>query len=416
MGKGADAAGKATNQEARRDIVSAVFVAAVAGSAVVCVWVVFFLKLRDVATALTAAVVSALPIILAWLTYRIITLKNAGKSIEIEVPAEPGPAERARALWNFERCHASRCTQSTSAYAILWGASTTLTIAGVLTFHCMDGGPQNQPSEICAKLTGMVIASMGGAFLLSLAQVLVRIAGDDASRRMFAVGFRTSVSALVTTVLLFFAIKPLNLPFLAEASTPGPFIAAGLMIAVLGPDLLSDLPRRIAPLLGLKLRTEEQGTPLTAIDGLTSDEIERLDEEGIASVEAIAHNPLPRMYFNTGFSLERICEWHDQALLVSHLGADAGKRLRAQFGIRGACELRRQLMESGDSVAPLLGQVLDGATPEKLKAVCESLEHDEAVALVDVFRRSNLHSERRGPVEPESAPEEERDERPRLVK
>lgn len=63
----------------------------------------------------------------------------------------------------------------------------------------------------------------------------------------------------------------------------------------------------------------------------------------------------------------------------------------------------------------MLGQALDGATPEKLKAVSEAFQHDEAIALVEVFRRSSLHSERIDTDADLQAPEAHRDERPRLV-
>jgi hypothetical protein len=407
--------GSGKNQDTRRDLVSAAFTFVVALLGVVGVGVVF-VKLQDTATALTAIFVSALPTVLAWLAYRVITLKSAGRSIALAVPTGSGPTERAAAIWSFERCHLSRCTQSTSAYAILWGASTTLTLAGVLTFHCMEGRGQQIP-EICERLTAMVVASMSTCFLVSLTRLMLRIANDDASRRMFAVAFQTTVTALVTTVMLFFAAKPLKIPLLSDASSSAPFIAVGVAIALLGPDLLADLPGRIAPLLGLKLRAEEQGTPLTTLDGITTEEIRRLSEEGITSVEAIAHNPLPRMYFNTGYSLDRICDWHDQALLVSRVGADGAKRLRTLFGIRGAFELRRQIRDGGESTGSLLGHALEGAPPEKIKSVFEAMQHDEMIDLVDVFRRSTLQSEH-APEESElqSVSDPDRDERPRLVK
>jgi hypothetical protein len=68
----------------------------------------------------------------------------------------------------------------------------------------------------------------------------------------------------------------------------------------------------------------DQLQQLTVLDGIDLYERTRLSEEGITSVEALAHHDLLDLFFKTRISAARLIDWADQAILAMYLGTDAG--------------------------------------------------------------------------------------------
>ena len=62
--------------------------------------------------------------------------------------------------------------------------------------------------------------------------------------------------------------------------------------------------------------------PLTELEGIDLYERTRLSEEGITSVEALAHHDLLDLFFKTRIPAARLVDWTDQAVLVMYLGAE----------------------------------------------------------------------------------------------
>ena len=79
----------------------------------------------------------------------------------------------------------------------------------------------------------------------------------------------------------------------------------------------------------------------------------RLIEEGVDSVHALAFFPTPRLFFNTRYSLQCICDWQDQALLLTYFGAARAQLFRERLGIRGVPTL--VVFKGGREVARQVG-------------------------------------------------------------
>jgi hypothetical protein len=386
----------------------------VAGLASLAVLFVGFLFLTrtNLQTALMVVGICALPIVLAYVCYLIIDNKLVSASIDLHPPDDEPAGARVKAVWQYERQRVAPCKGSTSVYAMLWGFSASLTMAGALALQCL---PVNA-TVVCKHFAAALLASTAVSFLLTLARLLVRTAGEDASRRMFAVSLRALCVSSIVTGVLFFLGRQLSIGFLDNPSDElGPFIGLGALVALLGPDLLDDVRRRVAPLVGFKGRSAYDVKPLSVLDGLTEEEALRLGEEGIDSLEALPENPLPRLFFNTGFSLDRLCDWLDQALLIEHVGVEPARRLRVLFGIRGAVELKR-LAGPGpisDPTATTLARAFDATATDQVKVMLESVVSDESIDELRAYRRSTLRIEE----QPEdTAHGEEAPSAPRLVR
>jgi hypothetical protein len=93
--------------------------------------------------------------------------------------------------------------------------------------------------------------------------------------------------------------------------------AAGLV-----PDsILHLIWEKALPRLGNILNQDRQ-QPLTELEGIDLYERTRLSEEGITSVEALAHHDLLDLFFKTRISAARLVDWIDQAILVMYLSPD----------------------------------------------------------------------------------------------
>lgn len=77
--------------------------------------------------------------------------------------------------------------------------------------------------------------------------------------------------------------------------------------------------------------------PLWIIQGITSDDELRLSEEGIADVEHMAKAPVLTLATNTGYSLQRLVDWQDQANLCCYVGYEISK-WRKQL-VRGSLDI-----------------------------------------------------------------------------
>lgn len=60
-------------------------------------------------------------------------------------------------------------------------------------------------------------------------------------------------------------------------------------------------------------------TTLTELEGIDHYERTRLSEEGITSVEALAHHDLLELFFKTRVPAARLVDWVDQAILAMYL-------------------------------------------------------------------------------------------------
>jgi hypothetical protein len=146
--------------------------------------------------------------------------------------------------------------------------------------------------------------------------------------------------------------------------------------------------------------------PLTELEGIDLYERTRLSEEGITSVEALAHHDLLDLFFKTRIPAARLVDWMDQAVLVMYLSEDQPLReaLRA-VGVRTASDLvdrtrrprERAPVEHQDTFETLL-ETVRHRLPEsdqsdvrlRLLLIADALDHSEWIGRIENWRRSDL--------------------------
>lgn len=165
--------------------------------------------------------------------------------------------------------------------------------------------------------------------------------------------------------------------------------------------------------------------PLTDLEGIDLYERTRLSEEGITSVEALAHHDLLDLFFKTRIPAARLLDWVDQAILAIYLGTDecptgpvpTGAELRSALravGVRTATDLVHATRRAGAcdgedaagrltaAVASVLGR--GGAEDReqlglRLELISAALDHSEWIGRIEHWRRSDLieadHAHRR---------------------
>lgn len=239
--------------------------------------------------------------------------------------------------WDFEQKRTNESIQRVLQYGGFFGfvTSAVLTTAALL----INGHyPEMMSLPRCAVAL-VVAAATATSFAMNLGRLLLRVAHRDASPRMFAWATRSILLVVAGAVLAGLMLLPARE---GEASmsllrTPVGAVLLGVGVALFGERALHLLGDRAAQLLGLPAGRPPASLELMRINGLSEADVERLAEEGVDSLHALAYCTTPRLYFNTTYSLERICDWQDQALLFTQAGPKASL-LRDQFLVTGASQ------------------------------------------------------------------------------
>ena len=189
-------------------------------------------------------------------------------------------------------------------------------------------------------------------YAVSLGSFLRRSANLDASARLFA-GACRNLLLLIPSSFFLIGLTYSNDP---KSIFSGEIAAAllGVAIGLLGDRILGEVSERAAGFLGMKTLTPLHTSDLRQIDGLDDEDVTRLGEEGVDSVHALAFVPTPRLFFNTIYSLQCICDWRDQALMIEYMGPGKVQTFREKFMVRGALDARmiaRQLLHRQEEVA-----------------------------------------------------------------
>jgi len=159
------------------------------------------------------------------------------------------------------------------------------------------------------------------------------------------------------------------------------------------------LPRgvnRAAALLGTEVETIDPGLGIRNIEGIGLEDAQRLQEENITSVHALAFSPAPRLFFNTSQHLQRICDWQDQALLTVTFGETRAKQLREHFQIRGASDAQRLAADLDNLSAEVLQQLvvsLNMPSPTHLRQLFARLLLDRRIDELRAYRSAVLRIE-----------------------
>ena len=249
---------------------------------------------------------------------------------------------QAEWLWTYERSRAQTRYEAgllpqVAVFGLLSSATLSFCVLGI---HL-------PPAQLFPNMTTVptwhiwvawtVLGTATTSFLLTIGRILVRIAGDDATTRTFANAARSYGLCVVSGGLL----ACLTVSTADAAETAQMSIAMGIAVGLLGDRAFLAVSNRAAALLGAEPEVVDPGNELRTIEGLGAEDQQRLQEESIGSVHALAFVPVPRLFFNSSLNLQRICDWQDQALLQVYIGATRARALREFFQIRGAIDAQR---------------------------------------------------------------------------
>lgn len=295
----------------------------------------------------------ALPAILAICSSMLVERRFARGEFSLELTFPQGMSLRERAdwkykidrMWSYEAGLMRESVQRMARHATIFGflgSAILIACTVILLRYATDDEALRYLVALCVGSATTV------SFTLNLGQILFRSASNDSTARMMAWSARTLL--IVSVASMFFGVA-----FLSSSSDTGDgkgylfhgykgALIVGLAVALLGERILRAVKDRAASMLGVPTPAARSGD-MTLIDGLNDEEIARLAEEGIDSTHALAFCPTPRLFFSTNYSLQRLCEWQDQALLIARVGRTNAQLLREQYMIRGAVAARQVARE-----------------------------------------------------------------------
>ncbi|MET0417865.1 MAG: hypothetical protein ABW022_17795 [Actinoplanes sp.] len=155
---------------------------------------------------------------------------------------------------------------------------------------------------------------------------------------------------------------------------------------------------------------------LTELEGADLYERTRLSEEGITSLEALAHHDLLDLFFKTRIQPARLVDWVDQAILIMYLSGESGATQPAldgtvlrialrRVGIRTASDLvyqtrRTEAGHRANSAERLnaLAAIVHAEVPtcsldqvrDRLRLLASTLDQSEWLGRIENWRRSDL--------------------------
>lgn len=315
---------------------------------------------------------------------------------------------RIEKTWNLESNRGLDAQQRMFQHAGLFGffASTALSCCAlVYSTEELHG----HGDRAIARIAIAVAAAVSTSFSASLGRILVRATNRDASARMFACATRTLLAVIAGVFLLIGMLWQGGAGAEQQViKTSFGFVLIGMVVAVLGQHALEALTSRAATLFSLPAQARPpDALELSKIEGLSAEDLIRLSEEGITTLHALAFTPTPRLYFNTPYSLECICDWQDQALLIVHAGPNRAQIFREKLVIRGAMDAQRMaewfvstraqdLPEERRGLKDLISRMLGFASEQHAWESLYSLSRDETIRRLRVHWRSSIYvAERR---------------------
>lgn len=354
---------------------------------------------------LLLAVLVALPNVMLIIVARMLLYRFSRRQFSLAWQVDPDdplriPADaRARcdSTWQYESQRAQIRYQSgllpqVAVFGLLASAMLAFCILGIhLPPHQLFPNTGGPTPVWHIWVAWSVLSTATTSFMLSIGRILVRIAGNDATTRTFADAARSYGLCVVSAGLLACLTVSSTDPESAQAS-----IAMGIAVGLLGDRAFVAVSNRAAALLGTEVETVDPGLGIRNIEGIGAEEAQRLQEENITSVHALAFSPAPRLFFNTSQHLQRICDWQDQALLIVTFGETRAKQMREHFQIRGATDAQRLASDLDNLNAEVLQQLvvsLNMPSPTHLRQLFARLLHDRRVDDLRAYRSAVLRIE-----------------------
>lgn len=307
--------------------------------------------------------------------------------------------EEAVSFWDHERHQLDALRWRFRLHGAFYGFFASLSFAIPLVVApdvivnprgALDGAGAWRSAAVAVGTAAIV------CFVRDLARMLVRAANRDSSSQMFAWSLKRLFVILAATVLLS-CLQGFSDLKMELFHSPIGHVLMGAGVAVLGERGASSVTERVGKALGSAPPKRQPGEDLAKIDGLEEDDVGRLAEEGIDSIHALAFYSTPKLFFSTPYSLARICDWQDQALLVARLGEATARLFRDQLLIRGAVDARSMACrfvqgELADDKREDLCKIL-GFSYFQAESAMRRLACDEVSRKLLVFREAAPYSE-----------------------
>lgn len=239
--------------------------------------------------------------------------------------------------WDYERQRFSLSMARIGPSALMFGEIATLLLTSAVLVAAR-GETIGAPAHTSHVFGVCLATAVGAAFLGQFVRIVVRIAGQDFNARMFAWASRLVVLVAIADAGLWILFFKAGAP--QWINTYGGAVLLGLFTALLGDRAIDLLLSKTGGVFGVTAPKPTVAAALTNIDGITDEIVDRFNEEGVLTIYDLAFAPTARVFFNTTHSLQRICDWQDQALLLAYMGPVRTKALFDQLGIRGAIDLQ----------------------------------------------------------------------------
>jgi hypothetical protein len=314
--------------------------------------------------------------------------------------ADHAPGDRATneasRLWQHE------IDQFTRRNLRLWRQGSFYELFCVLVFSLgavilvgrakhMGTGQLDPLGAVALAVTSAAVFS----FLGEAGRMIVRVARRDASERMLAWATRRLLVVVTGAALVCTLVITGNFGNMARGQgAAGVFfwVLLGAGTAVLGDRATMAVNDRVARIFSVTAPARrDEGFKL--VEGLCDDDLDRLAEEGIDTVHALAFYSTPKLFLSTPYTLPQICDWQDQCLLVVRLGRTKAAFCREHLLVRGATDMQRVaqdfvadrlLPDEKDDLVKLLGLASKAPAKEMLLA----LSQDPIAARLEIFRHA----------------------------
>jgi hypothetical protein len=241
--------------------------------------------------------------------------------------------------WHYEKTRFEHSLDRIVPNALLFGVVGTVLLATAVLVAAWSWQRRFVPVglQVVTTLALSVAVATSAAYALNLARLLVRTASHDYNARMFSWATRSVVLTVVADIGLW--VLMLKVGGQASTTTLGGAVLLGLFAAALGDHAMELLIEKASVVFGAAAPARTEST-LKQLDGMTDADAERFEEEGILSLHDLAFAPTARLFFNTTYSLQRLCDWQDQALLRAYMGPQRSAQLFGKLAIRGAIDLQ----------------------------------------------------------------------------
>lgn len=264
----------------------------------------------------------------------------------------------------------------------------TLVVAGGWVVTVLFGAIQSPLpgpaglSDLLRPLNSTYAFAFLGAYYFALRMIARRYTRGDLQPKAYSM-----VTARVLVVLVSAAVAS------AVFGESPPVWAFLFLVGVLPETFLVALREATGSRWRRQLQIAEDRLPLTRLEGIDLYDRARLEEEGIANLDNLAHGDLVDLMLNTSIATPQLVEWVDQAMLYLRAHNNPGGPDEHQtdklwhelrdMGVRRASDLvgddgrlRRELTEL------LLARGADTAAQARISAMVDQLQTDEWFASV----------------------------------